>query len=237
VKAVDDKRAYLDAGSANLRKGPGTTYDIIRELKREVKLTVTGTCGEWLRVRSGDDTGFVLAEFVEYGTPPTPKPSPTPTKKPTPTPTTKPSATPKPATAEPTSDGGGFVDANGFTAEELLLLAQVVHEESKGTSLEAQMAVANAIYNRVKSPKFPNTVEGVLFQKSQYTVIKSREQIGAVKPSEKAIEAVRQIFVENNTFLPSDVMYFRAASRGTDWSSSYKYYDTFGNNCFFIYIG
>lgn len=186
----------------------------------------------------GEDKGFVLAEFVEYGSPPTAKPT---TK-----PTTKPTATPKPtATATPTStpgqtSGGAndyFTDANGYTADELLLIAQVVHEESKGTSVEAQAAVANTIYNRIKSSKFPNTVEGVIFQKNQYTVVKSKEQIAAVKPSSKAVEAVKQIFVDENTFLPADVMYFHAASKGTYWSEKYEYYATYGNNSFFIYIG
>lgn len=243
VKEIDDKKAYLNAGSANLRKGPGTEYEIVIKLERKCKLTVTGSCGEWLRVETGDDKGFVLAEFVEYGAPPTATPTAKPTKTPsasaTPSPSPKASATAEPKDT-PAQTGGSndyFTDANGYTADELLLIAQVVHEESKGTSLEAQAAVANAIYNRVKSSRFPNSVEGVIYQKSQYTVVKSAEQIGAVKPSSKAVEAVLQIFVDENTILPSDVMYFRAASKGTHWSDKYEYYDTYGNNCFFIYIG
>ncbi len=237
VEEIDNKKAYLNAGSANLRTGPGTEYDIIRELTGNAKLTVTGKCGEWLRVTAGEDGGFVLAEFIEYGSPPTAKP----TAKPSATP--KPSASPSPsATAKPTDTPSGgsnnyFTDANGYTAGELLLIAQVVHQEAKGTSLEAQAAVANVIYNRLISSRFPDTVEGVIFQKYQFTVADDRDELSAVKPSSTAIAAVKQIFIEEDTFLPADVMYFRAASKGTYWSSSYKYYETYGGNCFFTYIG
>jgi spore germination cell wall hydrolase CwlJ-like protein len=251
VEEIDDRKAYLNAGSANLRTGPGTGYDVVRELSENAKLTVTGESGEWLRVSAGEYEGFVLAEFVEYGSPPTQKPTEKPTTKPTATPKPSATATPKPtatgtpsatATPEPTDTPSGgandyFTDANGYTADELLLIAQVVHEESKGTSVEAQAAVANAIYNRLKSSKFPDTVEGVIYQKNQYTVVKSKEQIAAVKPSSKAVEAVMRIFVNEDTFLPENVMYFRAASKGTYWSAKYEYYATYGNNCFFIYIG
>jgi uncharacterized protein YgiM (DUF1202 family) len=238
VEEVEDKKAYLNAGSANLRTGPGTDYDIIREMEENTKLTVTGTCREWFRVETGGDTGFVLAEFVEFGSVPTAKPTSSPTPKPTVTP--KPSsaaATQTPTATSSGSDNGSLPDANGYSAEELLLIAQVVHEEAKGSTLEAQAAVANVIYNRIQSSRFPNTVEGVIFQKSQFTVASDEDELRAVKPSSTAVEAVKQIFVEGDTFLPADVMYFRAASKGTTWSSSFKYYDTFGGNCFFIYIG
>lgn len=251
VEGMVEKKAYLNAGCANLRTGPGTDYDIIREIGENTKLTVTGVSGEWFRVETKGETGFVLAEFVEFGAPPTAKPTATPTKKPSATATPKPSATdtPKPSatatgTPKPTNTSSSgvdaddyFEDANGYTAEELLLLAQVVHQESKGTSLEAQAAVANVIYNRLRSSRFPNTVEGVVFQKNQFTVASNEAKLRAVKPAGTAVDAVKQIFVDEDTFLPADVMHFRAASKGTSWSSSYKYYDTFGGNCFFIYIG
>lgn len=75
VEPVDDKKAYLNAGSANLREGPGTEYAILEELLELETLCVTGKIEEWYRVEAGNETGFVLAEFVEFGTAPTPKPS------------------------------------------------------------------------------------------------------------------------------------------------------------------
>ena len=108
----------------------------------------------------------------------------------------------------------------------------MVHEESKSDDVEARAAVANSIYNRIISPKFPNSVEGVIFQKNQYTVARDEEKIRAVKPSSKTIQAVNQIFVEGNRFLPEGILYFRSARLGTEWAKR-TYYATFGGNAFF----
>ena len=113
------------------------------------------------------------------------------------------------------------------------MIALVVQEEAIGTSVEARAAVANTIYNRYLSSKYPNTIEGIIFQKNQYTVADDEDEIRSVKPVEKTIEAVTQIFVEGDTFLPEDVLFFRSASRGTSWGDKREYYATYGNNAFF----
>jgi hypothetical protein len=99
--------------------------------------------------------------------------------------------------------------------------------------VEARAAVANAIYNRYRSSSYPNTIGGVIFQKNQYTVADDEDELRAVKPIDKTIEAVTQIFVNGNTFLPEDVLFFRTASRGTSWGDKREYYATYGGNAFF----
>lgn len=186
--------------------------------------------------------GFILAEFVEYGAPPTPTPKPT--AKPTATP--KPTKTPYPTvepTKQPENTGGSesnsgvssndyFSSGGGFSADELLLIAQVVQEEAKGTDVEARAAVANIIYNRLNSSKFPNSVEGVLFQKNQFTVTRNEEKLRAVMPISKTVEAVNQIFIGGDMILPDDVLYFRSSKKGTSWDKR-VYYATYGGNSFF----
>lgn len=44
----------------------------------------------------------------------------------------------------------------------------MVYAESGNQSLDGKIAVANVVLNRVKSPIFPNTIEGVLAQKNQF---------------------------------------------------------------------
>src|SRR3546814_6180704 len=51
---------------------------------------------------------------------------------------------------------------------ELECLASAVYFESKGEPLEGQLAVAEVILNRVKSPKFPDTICGVVKQRNQF---------------------------------------------------------------------
>lgn len=242
VKDLEKKAAYLNVGSANFRKGPGLDYKIIEELKYGAKFTAVGKSGDWLKVKYDGTYGFILAEFVEYGVPPTPTPKPT--AKPTATP--KPAATPAP-TAEPTKQpentGGSesnsgvssndyFSSGGGFSADELLLVAQVVQEESKGSGVEARAAVANVIYNRIASSRFPDSVSGVIFQKNQFTVARDEDKLRAVVPVSKTIEAVNQIFVNGDRFMPEDVLYFRSSSKGTSWDKR-VYYATYGGNSFF----
>ena len=245
---LEKKAAYLDAGSANFRKGPGLDYKIIEELKENAVFTVVGKSGDWLKVKYEGTYGFILAEFVEYGAPPTPTPKQTvkPTATPKPTETPKPTRSPSP-TAEPTKQpentGGSesnsgvssndyFSSGGGFSADELLLVAQVVQEESKGSGVEARAAVANVIYNRIASSRFPDSISGVIFQKNQFTVARDEDKLRAVVPVSKTIEAVNQIFVNGDRFMPEDVLYFRSSSKGTSWNKR-VYYATFGGNSFF----
>ena len=235
---MEKKAAYLNAGSANFRKGPGLDYKIIDELKENAVFTVVGKSGDWLKVKYDGTYGFILAEFVEYGAPPTPTPKPTAKPTATPKPTKTPSPTVEP-TKQPESNANGGVNSSdyfssggGFSADELLLVAQVVQEESKGSGVEARAAVANVIYNRIASSRFPDSVSGVIFQKNQFTVARDEDKLRAVVPVSKTIEAVNQIFVNGDRFMPEDVLYFRSSSKGTSWNKR-VYYATFGGNSFF----
>lgn len=242
VTDLEKKAAYLNAGSANFRKGPGLDYKIIDELKENAVFTVVGKSGDWLKVKYDGTYGFILAEFVEYGAPPTPTPKLTAKPTATPKPTKTPSPTVEP-TKQPENTGGSesnsgvssndyFSSGGGYSADELLLIAQVVQEEAKGTDVEARAAVANIIYNRLNSSKFPNSVEGVLFQKNQFTVTRNEEKLRAVMPISKTVEAVNQIFIGGDMILPDDVLYFRSSKKGTSWDKR-VYYATYGGNSFF----
>lgn len=56
--------------------------------------------------------------------------------------------------------------------EELECLASAVYFESKGEPLEGQLAVAEVILNRVESPKFPDTICGVVKQRNQFSFVR-----------------------------------------------------------------
>lgn len=238
VTDLEKKAAYLNAGSANFRKGPGLDYKIIDELKENAVFTVVGKSGDWLKVKYDGTYGFILAEFVEYGAPPTPTPKQTVKPTETPKPTRSPSPTAEP-TKQPESNANGGVNSSdyfssggGYSADELLLVAQVVQEESKGSGVEARAAVANVIYNRIASSRFPDSVSGVIFQKNQFTVARDEDKLRAVVPVSKTVEAVNQIFIGGDMILPDDVLYFRSSKKGTSWDKR-VYYATFGGNSFF----
>ncbi|MUV39759.1 N-acetylmuramoyl-L-alanine amidase [Lentibacillus sp. JNUCC-1] len=59
----------------------------------------------------------------------------------------------------------------GYSQNDIKLLANAVHGESRGESYVGQVAVAAVILNRVQSPTFPNTVSGVIFEPRAFTAV------------------------------------------------------------------
>lgn len=51
-----------------------------------------------------------------------------------------------------------------FPEEEVRLLARIIEAEAGGESILGQVAVGAVVMNRVRSPQFPNTLSGVLYQ-------------------------------------------------------------------------
>ena len=199
---------YVNAKTINLRAGPGTGYEVLGEYERYDTLLVTGKCEEWYRVKLDGLRGYMLKEYVTIGkvkeAESTPAPTPTPEAS-------------IPVVETPTPS------ASISQADELYLVAQVVQKEG---DMESYLAVANVIYNRLHSSSFPNTIQEVIYQKNQFSTSNLKT------PSTAAMAAVQQIFVDGNLILPAEVMYFHAASRGTD-RSGYTYYATYGGNVFF----
>ena len=58
----------------------------------------------------------------------------------------------------------GSVSAAGYNESETYLLGRLVHGEARGEPYVGKVAVAAVVLNRVKSPSFPNTISGVIYQ-------------------------------------------------------------------------
>lgn len=63
-------------------------------------------------------------------------------------------------------------------AEEMMygdmeLVAQLVQAEAGNQDLTGKRLVADVVYNQVRDPRFPNTIEGVVYQNDQFSVIKN----------------------------------------------------------------
>ncbi|MCM3738843.1 spore cortex-lytic enzyme [Oceanobacillus luteolus] len=76
----------------------------------------------------------------------------------------------------------------GFSQNDIQLMANAVYGEARGEPYEGQVAVAAVILNRVASPSFPDTVSGVIFEPRAFTAV-ADGQIW-LTPNETAKEAV-----------------------------------------------
>lgn len=59
----------------------------------------------------------------------------------------------------------------GFSQNDINLMANAVYGEARGEPYEGQVAVAAVILNRLKSPIFPDTVSGVIFEPRAFTAV------------------------------------------------------------------
>jgi len=68
---------------------------------------------------------------------------------------------------------GTQLEAKGIhlTKSEVNLIAQVTMAEAEAEPTKGQRLVIDTILNRVKSKTFPNTVNGVIYQPNQYSVM------------------------------------------------------------------
>ncbi len=55
---------------------------------------------------------------------------------------------------------------------ELHCLAGAIYFEARSESLAGQLAVAEVVVNRMRSPRFPSSICGVVFQKSQFSFVR-----------------------------------------------------------------
>jgi len=95
-----------------------------------------------------------------------------------------------------------------LTEEEILLMQKVVSAESRGESPEAQYTVACVILNRMESPIFPDSLEGVVRQSGQFTCV-GNGIINNVPITESVEQAVARA-LDNNT-VDEDVLWFRSS--------------------------
>lgn len=82
---------------------------------------------------------------------------------------------PAPAKKGPSTGGSTAPTASpvsfSVSDDELRLLAQMIEAEASGEPYVGKVAVGAVILNRVKSPLFPDTIEGVIFEPYQFEPI------------------------------------------------------------------
>jgi len=76
----------------------------------------------------------------------------------------------------------------GYSQNDIQLMANAVYGEARGEPYEGQVAVAAVILNRVESPTFPNTIAGVIFEPRAFTAVADGQIY--LEPNETAQQAV-----------------------------------------------
>lgn len=72
---------------------------------------------------------------------------------------------------------------------DLQLLARAINGEARGEPYEGQVAVGAVILNRVKSPDFPNTIAGVIYQPGAFTAVADGQINVPIDPNSTVVKA------------------------------------------------
>ena len=111
------------------------------------------------------------------------------------------------------------VNTLNLTIADIDLMNRAVMSEAGNQNMEVQEAVATVILNRVAcEDKFPGTVEGVLTQKNQFSMVDNGEPTAEVKYS-VAIAVIK--FGTEDQWIPKSCYYFRS-NKYHDFGNKYK---------------
>lgn len=99
-------------------------------------------------------------------------------------------------------------------------LAGAIYFESKGESLAGQLAVARVVIARARSGRFPNTLCGVVYQKSQFSFVRGggMPRISTSSTHWSNAVAISRIALENSWKSPVEgALFFHARHVSPGW--------------------
>lgn len=105
-------------------------------------------------------------------------------------------------------------------SSDMRCLAGAIYFESRGESLEGQLAVGRVVINRAQSGRFPSSYCGVVYQPSQFSFVRGRSMPSIREDSRDWREAVAvaQIAEDGNWNSPANgALFFHAARVSPGW--------------------
>ena len=106
-----------------------------------------------------------------------------------------------------------------YNEEDLFWLSRVIYAESGNQPMEGKIAVGNVVMNRVSNPIYPDTVQGVLAQKNQFSTYKNGK-LADRTPNESSVIAAKMVLDGAVLEETRGALYFDSATRS--WASRNK---------------
>lgn len=109
---------------------------------------------------------------------------------------------------------GGAVSVGSFNESEVYTLARLINGEARGEPYIGQVAVGAVVLNRVKSPSFPNTISGVVYQPGAFDAVIDGQV--NLPPGQDSIRAARDAM---NGWDPTGgaLYYYNPATATSNW--------------------
>lgn len=113
---------------------------------------------------------------------------------------------------------------------DLDLLARVIYAEARGEPFQGQVAVGAVVLNRLKSPEFPNTIRGVIYQSGQFSSVDDG-QIN-LTPNSTSYQAAREALRGNDPSRGALYFYNPDKAKTLWWLSTREITVRIGNHVF-----
>ncbi|MBQ7293348.1 MAG: cell wall hydrolase [Clostridia bacterium] len=134
-------------------------------------------------------------------------------------------------------ESGGKKPTSGssfYKSDEVLWLSRIIHAESSGEPFRGKIAVGNVVLNRVRSPQYPNTIYGVIFDRKHGTQF-SPVSFGTIynTPSAESVIAAK-ICLEGYSISEKALFFMNPRLATTSWIAQNRpYLFTIGNHLFY----
>lgn len=191
TKSGDDARKeYIENAGATgrvsgasalvIRESASTDAEKVTAVSEASALSLKSVENGWYKVTFQDYSGYVLGKYIKESSPKGAitkaeydkmTGSSADKKEETKTSDKKESSSKTEKSDDSKSDNGDYVIK--CSDSELDMLAAIIQCEAGGESYKGQVAVGAVVVNRVKSSRYPNSVESVIKQKSQFSPVRS----------------------------------------------------------------
>ena len=110
---------------------------------------------------------------------------------------------------------GFYLEPREVNYNDMVLIAKVIYAEATqnpNLRLTDRRYVGAVIMNRVRHPKFPNTVSGVIYAKGQYACVGNRwfNQ----NPPQECLDIAKQVLLGETFGVPSNVVFQAQFTQG-----------------------
>ncbi len=124
---------------------------------------------------------------------------------------------------------GTSTSTNGYSSNDIYLLAKVIAAEARGESYTGQVAVGAVVLNRVQHSSFPDSISGVVYQSGAFSAV--RDSNWNVAPDDTSKKAARDAI---NGWDPTGgaIYYYNPAKTSNKWIRSRPVVTTIGRHVF-----
>lgn len=125
-------------------------------------------------------------------------------------------------------------DTSRANSADLACLAEAIYFEARGTGAVGTEAVAHVVVNRAKSPKFPNSVCGVVGDRCQFSYRCDGQPDNLANAADRA-QAFRtaETVLAGAPDITRGALFFHAARMDPGWFNSRARVGTYGGNVFY----